>query len=513
MQAFSYKMVFSVRLFDFCLLKKDPSSLRITKILIAPLLFVYFNACLAMEIPIYDFPITAYSQNANDYLSPNDEHYTEALLSPDYQQAQLRQFYNHYYSSSPQGLSPWSPQMVISALPLIKKIEPEVLDEFNNLNQSAENKHYAENFKEHDPTWWNKIRENIDLSTLAASEFKEDNRAIAINNTPARALPDIAPDFFHASLPGQGFPFDNLQESSVWAGTPLYVVSVSKNKAWSLVLTPDGYFAWVKSNDIAYASSNFIKQWQDAAQYGLVAVTKTEASIMDPQEQFQFTAYIGAVFPLRERDNQQTTLLIAAKNNYHQAVIKAGLINNNASSIMPLAASAKNVLKLIKQLKNRPYGWGGAFFFNDCSQEMKSIFTPLGIWLPRNSAQQAKSGASLDLSNNTVDERLKLLQERGHPLMTIIYIGGHVMLYVAPSKAGAITYQNIWGLAPSNRDKRYVIGQSVFLPLLKYYAENSDASSLADKAIFKLVYLDELNGKADSPQGFARKFLESMSVQ
>ena len=157
---------------------------------------------------------------------------------------------------------------------------------------------------------------------------------------------------------------------------------------------------------------------------------------------------------------------------------------------MPLTASRQNLVKIINQLKNRPYGWGGAFFFNDCSQEIKSIFTPFGIWLPRNSAQQARMSSTLDLSKNNVDERIKLLKEKGRPLMTIIYIGGHVMLYIGNNK-DVVTYQNLWGLSPENHNKRYVIGQSLFFPLLKYYPENPEVSSLASKTTFKLVFLPD----------------------
>lgn len=491
---------------------------HLQKFLIATFLFLYCAIGFAIEVPVYDFPITAYSQNPNDYLSPDEESYHKALLSPEYQKVQLMQFYTHYYSSDSQGLSPWSEQMVISSLPLMKKIEPEILEEFNNQNKPSEDKHYAENFKEHDQFWWNKIKENMDLYELISSEFKEENRAISVMNTHARALPDSAPDFFHASLPGQGFPFDNLQESAIWAGTPLYVFSESKDKAWSLVLTPDGYFAWVKSNDIAYVTSKFINQWQTAAQHTLVAVTQTEASIVNDQQQFQFTGYIGSVFPMIKRNNQQTSILIPVKNSHNQAVIRTGIIDSDASSIMPLTASPKNLVEIMNQLKGRPYGWGSAFFFNDCSQEIKSIFAPFGIWLPRNSAQQAQLGSTLDLSKNNIDERISLLKEKGHPLMTVIYINGHVMLYIGNKdinnhKEAAITYQNIWGMSPESRDKRYVIGQSLFFPILKHYPENPDVSSLASKARFKLIYLDELILKTDSPHSFANKFLEQHSIQ
>ncbi|MDP3561998.1 MAG: NlpC/P60 family N-terminal domain-containing protein [Legionellaceae bacterium] len=123
----------------------------ITKFILAPFLLCYFAVCSAMEVPIYDFPVT-YSQNANDYLSPDGEDYNKTLLSPEYQNLQLKQFYNHYYSSDAQGLSPWSGQMVTSALPLMKKVESEILEDFNNQNKPNEDKHYAENFKEHDQT-------------------------------------------------------------------------------------------------------------------------------------------------------------------------------------------------------------------------------------------------------------------------------------------------------------------------------------------------------------------------
>jgi SH3 domain (SH3b1 type)/NLPC_P60 stabilising domain, N term/NlpC/P60 family len=481
------------------------------KLLTASLIFFNIHWCFAMEVPIYDFPIHAYSQNVNDYLSPDAYDYNQSLLSSEYQNLQVKQFYNHYYNSDAEGLSPWNEQIVEITLPVIKKFEPEVLESFNHQNQSFENKHYGENFKEHNLVWWNKIRKNMDLNALLSSEFREENRAIAVANTFARVLPESAPDFFHASLPGEGFPFDNLQEATIWVGTPLYVVSLSKDKAWSLVLTPDAYFSWVKSTDIAYVSNEFMQQWQEGAKRQLIAITQTEASIMDTQAQFQFSGYIGSVFPMIERNSQHTYILIPFKNRYNQAVMKTGVLNSKASEKMPLSASRKNFAKILNQLKNRPYGWGGAFFFNDCSQEMKSIFTPFGIWLPRNSGQQSNLNAIMDLSQKNIDERLRLLKEKGHPLMTIIYTGGHVILYIGNKlidhhRTEAISYQDIWGLASANHDKRYIIGQSLFLPLLKQYPENSGAGSPAGKAIFKLVFLDELNLN-DSPQEFINRLM------
>ncbi len=484
----------------------------VPKIILTIFSLCHLSDCLAIEVPVDHFSIASYTQNVNDYLNANNEDSRKNLLSIDYQHQQLSQLYNHYYSTDSWGLSPWSEQMVKAVLPLMKKVEPEVLAEFNNQDKSEERKHFGENFKEHDIVWWNKIKDNMDLGALNSSTFHPENRAITVANTFARALPEIAPDFFNVSLAGQGFPFDNLQESAVWAGTPLYVLSTSKDKAWSLVLTPDGYFAWLKSNDIAYVSASFINQWQQAAKKNLIAVIKTEAPITNAQQQFQFTGYIGAVFPMVQRNGQETSIYIPVKYDNQQARIKVGIINTTHSAIMPMPASKKNMSKILSQLQNRPYGWGGAFFYNDCSQEMKSIFTPFGIWLPRNSGQQSMLSSTIDLSANPVNERLNMLKENGHPLTTLVYIGGHVMLYVgnqemANHETEAITYQNVWGMSPVTNDKRYVIGQSLFFPLLKNYPNNPDVMSMAEKATFKLIYLDQLNTERESPQEYAEKFM------
>lgn len=481
------------------------------KQIIAIFFILTCSASYAMDVPIDDFSITPYSQTISDYLPPNDNDYSVSLLKPEHQKSQLQQFYTHYYSSDASGLSPWSDELVKSVLPIVKTKELELLDNYNNQNKPLEARHYGENFKEHDEGWWNKIRQNMDLNALDAIAFKAENKAIAVSNTMARGLPELAPDFHHASLPGEGFPFDNLQESAIWAGTPLYVISTSQDKAWSLVLTPDAYFAWVSSRDIAYVSGAFIHQWQSQAQSGLIAITETEASVLDAQQQFQFTGYIGAVFPYEQQQGEYTSILIPTKNTTNQAVIKTALVRTSAVGLMPLPASKKNFAKIIKQLKHRPYGWGGAFLYNDCSQEMKSIFTPFGIWLPRNSSNQARLNSTLDLSKQSVESRINALTTTGHPLMTIIFNGGHVMLYVGKNykdnlSADPITYQNIWGLQNTNGTNRYVIGQSVFLPLIRYFPEQPDIKSQANRAYFKLIYLDALESKMDSPQLFARKF-------
>jgi cell wall-associated NlpC family hydrolase len=466
----------------------------------------------AVEVPIEDFPIQNYSQSVSDYIPSTHRNGDLLLVDPEYQAVQLRQLINHYYDTNALGLSPWNEQMVNKIIPLVRTFELNLLEEYNNQNLPAAKRHYSFNFKPHDEQWFNQIKLRMNIQSMESMTYSNKKRAIAVENTYARALPDDAPDFNHFTIAGQGFPFDNLQESAIWAGTPLYEFSVSADGAWSLVLTPDGYFAWVKHNDIAYVSNGFIHHWQEAAKNGMVAITKTGVSLFDKQAQFRFKGYIGAVFPLGKREGNQLTILIPSKNSHQQAGTETATVNDEAGAVMPLRATPLEMAKIIKQLQLRPYGWGGLNLFNDCSQELKSIFTPFGIWLPRNSTKQALLSSAVDYSQEKdVDKRIEILKNNGHPLMTLIYVGGHIMLYVGDKvidgRSDPITYQNVWGLSALNMDKRYIIGQAVFLPLMKFYPNFSDVNSQANKTYFKLINLDELSGQLETPTSFVGRYL------
>ncbi len=483
---------------------------RVTSIFFLIVAMCYTTASFAVTVPREYFPIESYTQNADIYISPTSPHYTKSLLSSEEQQRRLKQFYQHYYASDAKGLSPWSKALVSALLPHIKKAELTTLAIFDNQTKSGAPKHYAENFREHDVAFWRGIQCNMNLNALDGRGFDVHQRAIVTLNTMARVLPEKTPDFFDERTAGEGFPFDNLQIASLWVGTPLYVLNISKDKAWSLVLTPDAYFAWVKSSDIAYVLPDFVARWQNGAQKQLIAITQTEVSVLDKAHRFQFSGYIGAVFPEVERDGAKTSILIPVKQLDGTAAIKTGVIETKSSARMPLMISPKHMAQVIKALQHRPYGWGGAFFLNDCSQELKSLFTPFGIWLPRNSWMQQALNPTLDVSAYSLEARLDTVKAKGHPFLTLLYKKGHIMLYVGEqtiqNRSEVISYQNVWALSSQKNDTRYVVGGSVFLPILKSYPDNSSINSQANELVFKLIYLDGFHGEEMLPKKFAEMF-------
>lgn len=460
--------------------------------------FLVFSRGYANADLISLFPLDRYSQTVSDWIKPTDPEFNSILLSAEQQQKHIERFYNHYVGS----FSPWNASYVNQILRQtspsdLKNLEQSLMQDLSNDGKSSSEIGYGENFRPHVPEWIDEIAKNIDLGQLDDLSYQASHRGIAIDNLHARALPTEDVHFYDYHLAGQGYPFDNLQMSALWAGTPVYIISETRDHAWLLVMTPE-YIAWVKSQGIARADNQFIETWSTAAKTKLAAITQTKTSMVDQQGIFHFAAYVGAVFPATVIESG-LQLMIPVANWDHQAIIKYASLSPQNATPMPLAATPQHFAMLINTLIRRPYGWGGMYFYNDCSAELKSLLTPFGIWLPRHSADQVTVGKRVDMTSASPTERLAYLMENGQRFLTIIYIGGHVMLYIGSypnpnqtSTAMAMTYQNLWGLSPRPSIRRAVVGGSVLFPMLLQYPEDPSLISLADKGYFQVSYLNQL---------------------
>ena len=337
--------------------------------------------------------------------------------------------------------------------------------------------------------------------------------AIATANTALRVLPTNRPGFLKPTRPGEGYPFDYWQNSGVWAGTPLMVTHLSADGAWALVEARNAG-GWVRVADIAFVDEAFMARW---AALPLLAVTRehtpvsTSATgqtiVRDIRETlgrdiglnigldmnqvavqkngrkvgqqagagktFLFDGRIGMVLPLVSEDAAGYKALAPARGAGGLARIATVRIPKAAASAMPLAATPRNLASLADQMLGQPYGWGGFLDNRDCSALMLDLVAPLGIFLPRNSSQQAKSGEYVSFEGLSGPQKEALLLARGAPLLTLLYKRGHIMLYLGPIGQGqyqgrAAMLHAIWGLKTLNEggaEGRNVIGRTVISTL------------------------------------------------
>lgn len=449
--------------------------------------------------PVSLFPLDNYDQNVDHWIDPSSPGYDKPFLSPDEQRAQFDALYARYFGAGPDDPSPWNPAYVQNRVYSeggsdIAALQTRRLDEFDNTDKAPRRIGYGMNFRPHTKAWIDAIAQQVDVPQFdREGTYDPSKRAVATSPLLLRELPTLDPSFYSRHLAGEGYPFDNLQVSAVRPGTPLYVLGTSADGGWSYVQTPDVQ-GWVKSEGLALVDDAFVTRWRALARQRLGVVIGASAAVRDTGGVFRFDAPAGTLLPLQEAPSAGARVVaVPVRDIDGHAAVRMAALADNAIVPAPLAATPRHLAWLMKALIGRPYGWGNTNFDNDCSAELQSIFAVFGVWLPRHSSTQMNAGDMTDLSSQTPAERLDYLAQHGKPMRTLIYIGGHVMLYlgntVRDGRTVPLVYQDVWGLRPADNSRRAVIGGSVILPLLLRYPEDPGVESLAATPTFQISIL------------------------
>ena len=187
---------------------------------------------------------------------------------------------------------------------------------------------YGENKKPHPSSWLKKLQRNADLEGYPNAPA----RGITTRNTNLRDLPTNSPHFTSANGDSSAWPFDNLQRSSVPAGTPVFVCHVSEDKAWALVETSFTY-GWMPAEDFARVNEDFAKTWE-SGRYAVILRDST--SVLDRNGRFLVKASVGHLFPFSAAQNGKIQISVAVADQNRQAVIRQGFVPAEAAAAKPL---------------------------------------------------------------------------------------------------------------------------------------------------------------------------------
>jgi len=296
-------------------------------------------------------------------------------------------------------------------------------------------------------------------TNLAALESypSANETAITTCNTNLRALPTNWPRLDDPDKAGSGFPFDTLQESALWVGTPLRVWHRTSDRAWVFVSSPCGD-GWVAAGDLADVSPESRRGMTDQT---LAAIIHDGSALYEKDSgEFISRVYIGSVFPAVMQHHTQMFVLIATGGPTHTLATAASTVPVGGA-FMPLPMTPRNVARIANQMLGQPYGWGGAYELRDCSSTMRDIMTPFGIFLPRNSAAQAAAYRSVDLSSMSGEEKERRVLKDGKPFLTLLTFPGHIGLYIGQRDGRVIMLHNFWGIRTlvNGVEGRHVIGR------------------------------------------------------
>ena len=415
---------------------------------------IFFTACSNKNIQIKD--LEKYSQNPDSYINDNIFFKNQDIYN--------EKFFKNYFTV-------WDE-------PIIDISKKEATWGFYYTKKDI----YLQNFSKATKEWFDNQIENSNFDNFK----KELKKAITIKNSDVRVFPTKEMMFYNPYKAGEGFPFDYNQNSSIKINTPILISHYSKDKAWAYIRT-NSFYGWISMDDIAFVDEKFIKKFK-TNNYALT--TKDKMNIYD--DFYIEKLQLATLIPYKNNN-----FYIAKKDKKHNAYLTKIKIDKGNISLKPLVFNKKNISKISKQLIGEQYSWGGALGFRDCSSFTQDFFASFGIYINRNSKGQTKNGKYITLENLTKKEKINYIVQKGKPFKTLIYLKGHIMLYIGVNNNEPLVMHNVWGVRTKNilnEEGRNIIGKNI-ISTLNYGNEliNYDRQNTIVDKIKGIVILDENN--------------------
>ncbi len=391
------------------------------KYLILVITTLFFTACSYKNKPIED--TQKYSQNPSSYTKNLNIAYFD-------QKSLAKEFKKNYFQV-------WD----------LEKISYSK-EEASWANSYLTKELYLENRLKASKHWFEKHIEN--------SNFENYNqllqKAILIKNSDLKVFPTKNKIFSNPNKAGEGYPFDYNQNSRLKINTPILISHYSKDKAWAFVQS--GFIlGWIRTDNLLIIDKKDEDEFRNNQLY---VVVKEGFEIFD--KNLLEDLKVGTFFP--KKDDK---FLLATNNG-----LKKISINSYKIKKFPINFDSKNIENLSKEFIGELYGWGGINNNRDCSSFTKDFFAPFGIYLKRNSKSQTQLHKYIDISKLSAKEKKRYILENSNAFLTLIYLKGHIMLYVGEKDKEPLVMHNFWGVRTFDilgRSSRNIVGKTVITTL------------------------------------------------
>lgn len=411
-----------------------------------PLLFLFLAACSQkLPAPGRIADLDTLPQHVGPYIAhlPPEGFFLSKDTQPDLAAAYEARYF-----------SPWE-----------NPILPEKENPFAKIQRFEGKILYGENLLPRPDGWFEAMKGRMAPDNWPSME----KPAISVTATSLRMLPTVSPLFYNPSDPGEGFPFDYQQDSLIPAGTPLLVRHASVNGDWYFVKAP-WLSGWVRSQEIAWVDENFMKAFHSSEK---ITFMEDEVPVFTEDGAFALYGRVGMRLPRhpsKEGEGEENLSVgLPLRGTDGRAVFGRGRVSKALAHSWPIPATHENFKGMADRLVGNNYGWGGHYENRDCSALIQDLYAAFGLPLPRNSSQQAQAGQWTALADLSAEEKEKRILEEARPLGTLLFMPGHVMLYLGqdPASGKPVVLHSLWGLRTrvSGQTGRWIIGRTVITSL------------------------------------------------
>lgn len=307
---------------------------------------------------------------------------------------------------------------------------------------------------------WNMMLSNANLGRYPAMA----QSGITLLHANLRELPTSQARYSKATPNTLESPFDYFQYSSLALGTPVFISHISKDKQWYFVETPLAA-GWLPVGSVGTVDANFEQRYQNGRYAALI---RDNVPVTSDRGLSLGKVHIGSMFPVLRATETELTLMVPVRGPGNTAAIGTTTLTDADAVIKPLPLLPKLVAVIGNQMMGQPYGWGGMYDLRDCSSTTRDLFTPFGLWLPRNSSSQAKAWRYSSVEGLSPDAKEQAIIAEGIPFASLLWMKGHVGLYVGKYKGKAAFFHNVWGVRVDDNGEnegRHVIGRCVVTSL------------------------------------------------
>ncbi|PUD49563.1 SH3 domain-containing protein [Helicobacter pylori] len=442
-----------------------------------------FVGCMKKDFTLKDLSLP---QEASSYLasSQNGSHNNQSVdpqaLRKNLKESYLKAWY-----------SPW----------LDAKIKSNKKEVFWILKEMNKSTGYGEDLKPNAKAFNDELIKSMDIEHYPSAKIK----AVVVRDSDVRAVPTNKPYY----LSQKGYPFDRYQNSLIFQGTPVLITHFNLDKTYAHIQSSFVY-GWIKVSDLAYMRDKDIELLTHLKNY--VMPIKDKIPLYTDHGDFYTDARVGELFALipqsqNASQNPQKKELKAygfLRDAKGYAALQSVILYEKDFFVFPKAFNSENMAYFIDTMLGQKYGWGGLLGNRDCSAFTRDSFANFGILLPRNSyAQSRYANNYVDLSSMKAKEKEDYILKNATPFGTLIYLKGHIMLYLGAYNHQAIVAHSIWSVQTQKHFKTlsHKIG-GVVITSLWLAEEHNGAFSKKKLLIDRVLGISDLKdfvNKTSSP--------------
>ncbi|WQS94890.1 SH3 domain-containing protein [Helicobacter pylori] len=442
-----------------------------------------FTSCVNKDFTLKDLSL---SQEASSYLasSQNDNNNNQSIDSQALKEKLKEGYLKAWYS-------PWLDMKV-------KSNKKEVFWILKEMNKSTG---YGEDLKPNAKALNNALIKSMDIKHYPSVKIK----AVVVRDSDVRAVPTNKP--YYRSQ--KGYPFDRYQNSLIFQGTPVLITHFNTDKTYAHIQSSFVY-GWIKVSDLAYMHDKDIELLIHLKDY--VMPIKDKIPLYTDYGDFYTNARVGELFALipqsqktpEKSPKKELKAYGFLRDAKGYATLQSVILEEKDFFIFPKAFNSENMAYFIDTMLGQKYGWGGLLGNRDCSAFTRDSFANFGILLPRNSyAQSRYANNYVDLSSMKAKEKEDYILKNATPFGTLLYLKGHIMLYLGERNHQAIVAHSIWSLQTQKHFKTLIhnIG-GVVITSLWLAKEHNGAFSKKKLLIDRVLGMSDLKdfvNKTSSP--------------